>query len=613
VIGPLFLDELKEELERAGTSKRILNALHDRIAEIRIFDPACGCGNFLVVAYRELRLLEYEILRRLYGEKVEPEHLKVRIEQVNGIEINEWPARIAEVAMFLIEHQMDDRMRELLPKFFTRLPIKSVANIHVGNALRMDWNDVLPANRCAYIVGNPPFVGKKERNSEQREDMKTVWGTSSKSGNLDYVTCWFKQASVYSKGTSVQTAFVATNSIAQGEQASSFLGALIDEGWNIKFAHRTFAWQSEARGAAHVKVIIVGFTWQRLTGALLFDYSQDATSGTRSAVSRLNQYLTEGGDAPSITARGRPLCAVPHMTYGSQAIDQERNAPEGTGLIVTSGQRLDLLRETPELEPFIKQYVGGKELLSGESRYCCWLEGAPPSLIRRSALLQIRLESVRKFRLASARAQTRRLATTPTLFGGNLQPTTDYLLIPKVTSETRDYIPMRFFGSDVIASGSALVVADANHFHFGVLTSAMHMGWMRRVAGRMKSDYQYSANVVYNNFPWPQEVDPKAKSAVEAAAQTVLDARAAHPNATLADLYDPLTMPPNLRAAHNDLDKAVDRCYRKQPFTSERERVEHLFELYQRLAAPLKAEAEPAKKKRTGRARSATSDTEAAK
>ena len=591
VIGPLFLDELKAELERAGTSKRILNALHDRIAEIRIFDPACGCGNFLVVAYRELRLLEYEILRRLYGEKVEPEHLKVRIEQVNGIEINEWPARIAEVAMFLIEHQMDDQMRQLLPKFFTRLPIKSVANIHVGNALRMDWNDVIPSAQCNYIVGNPPFVGAMMMTPSQREDLMAAAADAEGVGVLDYVAGWYFKAKEYIQGSAIRCAFVSTNSIAQGEQVGLLWDPMFKRGIKIDFGYRTFAWESEARGKAAVHVVIIGFSVGGIRPGKII-YAVDGESNVVSAAPARNiaPYLFDGPDL-ALRNGSTPICPVPPMAWGSQPRD-------GGNLLLSAEERSSLLRAEPDAAKWIRPYCGADEFINGIPRYCLWLLEIEPSELRKLPEVTRRVEEVRKMRLASKAATTRRLADEPTRFAQIAHTGDPYLLIPGVSSEKRPYIPIGFIDRETIASNLVQIVPNATGYEFGFLSSIMHMAWVRQFCGRLESRFRYSKDIVYNNFPWPQDVDSKARGAVETAAQAVLDARATHPKSTLADLYDPLAMPPNLRAAHNDLDKAVDRCYRKQPFTSERERVEFLFELYQKLAAPLSAEAKSAKKSR---------------
>jgi len=591
VISPLFLDELKAELERAGTSKRILNALHDRIAEIRIFDPACGCGNFLVVAYRELRRLEYEILRRLYGEKVEPEHLKVRIEQVNGIEINEWPARIAEVAMFLIEHQMDDQMRELLPKFFTRLPMKSVAKIHVGNALRMDWNEVIPAAKCTYILGNPPFVGAMMMTPEQRDDLVLAAGQDADGiGVLDYVAGWYFKARDFIDGTQVRCAFVSTNSLCQGEQVGLLWEPMFRRGIKIDFGYRTFAWTSEARGKAAVHVVIVGFSRDCCRDKAVFEVDGETGKVSRYVAKNIAPYLFDGPDA-SLRNRSTPICSVPPMAWGSQPRD-------GGNLLLDAKERLDLIEACPSASKWVRPYLGADEFINGVPRFCLWLVGIEPAELRRMREVSRRVEEVRKVRLASKAGTTRRLADEPTRFAQIAHTGDPYLLIPSVSSERRSFIPIGFIDKDTIASNAVQIVPNATRYEFGFLSSTMHMAWVRQFCGRLKSDFRYSKDIVYNNYPWPQDVDPKAKAAVETAAQAVLDARSAHPKSTLADLYDPLAMPPNLRAAHNDLDKAVDRCYRKQPFTSERERVEFLFELYQKLAAPLSAEAKPAKKSR---------------
>ncbi|MCX5650215.1 MAG: class I SAM-dependent DNA methyltransferase [Planctomycetota bacterium] len=599
VIGPLFLDELKSELERAGTSKRMLNALHDRLAEIRLLDPACGCGNFLVVAYRELRLIECEVLRRLLRGDIQRDNLRVRIDQVNGIEINEWPARIAEVAMFLIEHQMDDRMRALLPKLFSRLPIKSVANIHVGNALTMDWNEVIPASECTYVLGNPPFVGAMMMTPEQRQDLLLTAGEAEGVGVLDYVAGWYFKARDYIPGTRVRCAFVSTNSICQGEQVGLLWEPMFRRGIKIDFGYRTFAWISEARGKAAVHVVIVGFSNGCCETKTVFEVDAETDHVSGFPARNIAPYLFDGPDT-SLRNRGKPICSVPPMAWGSQPRD-------GGNLLLSEEERVELLQRCPDAVAWVRPYLGADEFINGFPRFCLWLPGIAPAELRRLPEVARRVEAVRKMRLASKASSTQRLAEEPTRFAQIAHTGDPYLLVPGVSSERRPYIPIGFIDKDTIASNLVQIVPNATLYEFGFLSSTMHMAWVRQFCGRLKSDFRYSKDIVYNNYPWPQDVDSKAKGTVERTAQAVLDARRAHPGSTLADLYDPIAMPADLRAAHDDLDKAVDRCYRKQPFTSERERVEFLFDLYQKLAAPLAAEAKP--KKRTRKSKSPDSAT----
>jgi hypothetical protein len=590
VIRPLFLDDLHADFERAKLSGPDLERVHQRIARLRFLDPACGCGNFLVVAYRELRLLEIEILKRLYG--ADQPNLDIQglslvdVDAFCGIEIREWPARIAEVAMWLMDHQMNIRLSEGFGQYFVRLPLKKSPTIRWGNALRLDWNEVLPAGRCSYILGNPPFVGKKEQTDEQKADLGLLFAGVRGSGVLDYACGWYAKAGDFIQGTEIRVAFVSTNSITQGEQVGILWTHLFDRfHLSIHFAHRTFAWESEARGKAHVHVVIIGFAARAAASRTLFEYRDPRGEPVAVAASNINPYLA---DAPNtlLLKRGKQLGAGPEITYGSMANDR-REKDEGPGnLILDAGARASLLKDDPALGTYIRPYVGSVEFLNGTERWCLWLVDAPPALIRASSGVYERVEAVRQARLESGRAETRKLAAVPHLFGEIRQPKSTYLLVPKVSSETRPYLPVGFLSSDVIANGSALIVPGATLCHFGVLSSAMHMAWMRYTCGRMKSDYQYSIQIVYNNFPWPVRPEIDCRAAVETAAQAVLDARKLFPGSTLAELYDALAMPPALTRAHAALDRAVDLCYRPQPFQDDRQRVQYLFALHEELIAP---------------------------
>ncbi|MCH8046823.1 MAG: class I SAM-dependent DNA methyltransferase [Planctomycetes bacterium] len=590
VIGPLFLDDLKTELDKAKNDKNKLRKLHARLADMRLLDPACGCGNFLVISYREMRVLELEILRRLLKRQQITDIetiLKLDVGQMYGIEIEEWPVRIAEVAMWLMDHQMNQRLSEEFGEYFVRLPLRTSPHIHHGNALRVDWNEILPASECTHVLGNPPFVGKKEQTRSQKADLEKVWGDTKGTGILDYVTCWYRQAAEFIQGTTISVAFVSTNSISQGEQVAALWEPLNQRfRMEIEFAHRTFAWQSEARGKAHVHCVIIGFGQHLDMRRRLFEYEHLGSDPHETVCSNINAYLT---DAPSVfvTKRRKPINGAPPIRYGSMMIDKDRKARDDQGLILSPQYRKEMLEECPELAPFIRRLYGGDEFLNDVERWCLWLVDAPPQLLRSCKSLRVRLKGIKSFRSSSSRKRTQELAATPHLFGEIRQPDGPYLLIPKVSSFNRRYIPSGFLTHDNIASGSALIVPDAQIFHFGVISSAMHHAWMTYVAGRMKSDYQYSNAIVYNNYPWPQKLSDKKRQTVEDAAQAVLDVRETHPDATLADLYDPLSMPTNLTKAHAKLDRAVDRCYRSQPFPNERNRVEYLFKLYQKLTAPL--------------------------
>ena len=591
VIRSLFLDDLRAGFERAKSSKPELRRFHRKLARLRFLDPACGCGNFLVITYRELRSLEIDILKLLPEAQHELDIQRLSLMDVDayyGIEISEWPVRIAEVAMWLMDHQMNIRLSEAFGQYFVRLPLKKSPTIVCGNALRLDWKKILPPDKCSYVLGNPPFVGSKFQTDDQRVDMNTVVPEIENYGLLDYVTGWYFKAADYIKGTHIVVGFVSTNSITQGEQVGVLWNALFRRyDAKIHFGHRTFAWQSEARGKAHVHVVIVGFAAFETTGKHIYDYDADAEHPVVSAVTNISPYLVEGSDK-AITNRTTPVSDAPEIRFGNQPID-------GGHLLLGPKEKADLLAKAPNARKYLRLFLGAQEFINGEERWCLWLRGASPAELRTMPEIMRRVEAVRESRLASKRPATRELAATPTEFAFVSHPEKDYLLIPSVSSERRLYIPIGFMPRDVIASNLCLIIPDATLYHFGILSSAMHMAWMRQVCGRMKSDYRYSNKLVYNNFPWPEAPSAKQRAAVEAAAQAVLDARRKFPDATLADLYDPLAMPPALVKAHADLDRAVDLCYRPQPFQNDRQRVEHLFALYEKLTAPL---IPPAKKRR---------------
>ena len=595
VIGPLFLDDLHAELKKAGTKKAALKSLHERIAGMRLFDPACGCGNFLVISYRELRLIELEILQRLNpGERQRllnmSDVMKLDVDQMYGIEIEEWPARIAEVAMWLMDHQMNLRFSEAFGQYFLRLPLKKSPHIHIGNALTLEWTTVLAPIECSHLLGNPPFIGKRFRTDAQSRELATIWSGVTGHSKLDYVTCWYAKAAEYIAGTDVTAAFVSTNSISQGEQVPIMWPPLYGRGLSIHFAHRTFEWQSEARGAAHVHVVIIGFGCSEPKQRTLYEYDSGRGAPLSSTVRNIAPYLFEGSNTV-VTARRTALSAPRPIVYGSMPND-------GGNLVLTSEERATLLDDWPQLEPFIRLYLGSEEFINSLDRWCLWLEEAPPELLRSCTPVRERLAAVRRTREKSTRAATNALAATPSLFGENRQPSSNYLLIPKNPSWRRPYLTVGFESPAVIASDQCLVVPDAGLYDFGMISSAMHIAWVASIGGRLKSDYRYSNTVVYNNFPWPSSVSEKNRSAVEAAAQSVLDARTHYADSTLADLYDPLSMPSELLKSHQKLDRAIDKCYRAQPFVNERKRVEYLFTLYETLDSPLTAPSGKKKRRR---------------
>ena len=619
LIQPLFLDELKAELERIGHNEGRLKSFHVKLSNLRFLDPACGCGNFLVLAYRELRLLEIEVLERLYARqgsvfKGVSEHVAVDVDQFYGIEIEEFPAQIAQVALWLMDHQMNLRVAEQFGEYFARLPLTKSPTIVHGNALRIDWNSVVPREQLSYILGNPPFSGAMVMSDEARESFGTVLADLKGAGVLDFVAAWYWLAAKYIHGTNIEVGFVSTNSICQGEQVGLLWRPLLDRcGIRINFAHRTFKWSNEARGKAAVHCVIIGFAAHDAPTKTIYDYETLAGEPHAVAARNINPYLI---DAPDILLQNRdtPVCLMPGMRFGSMPRD-------GGNLLFTQAEYEAFLVTEPRAKPYIHPYVGSDEFLNGAWRWCLWLIDVPPDALRAMSSVMARIEQTRRFRLASKAAATRKFAATPTQFCQIAQPKTPYLLVPGVSSERRQYIPIGFMSPEVIANNLVFVVPDAELFHLGVMSSAMHMAWVRYTCGRLKSDFRYSKDIVYNNFTWPElapellspagEGSNKHRLAIEAAAQAVLDARARFPGSTLADLYDPLTMPPALVQVHHALDRAVDAAYiaaekaagRKPPkLGSDAERVAFLFERYQALTSLL-----PAAKAKPGRRRTSAS------
>ena len=592
VVRSLFLDELRAEFanrkaDRSTGRRTRLEEFHAKLCQMRFFDPACGCGNFLVIGYRELRELELETLKELFGKQTEltlaeiNKLSQVDVDQFYGIEIGEWPTRIAEVALWLMDHQMNLRVSEAFGQLYQRLPLKKSPTIKCGNALRLDWKTILPPEKCSYVLGNPPFVGKKARNIEQQADMQIIFGDVKGTGVLDYVCCWYLRAAQYIRDTQIKVGFVSTNSISQGEQPG-ILWAILFRNLDLKihFAHRTFAWQSEARGKAHVHVVVIGFGAFDTTGKRIYDYETEKI--TVVPANNISPYLIEGRDA-ALDNRENPICDVPEIRFG--------NMPNDKGnFLLTDEEKAQLLKDEPGASSVIRPILSAKEYLNGINRWCIWLKDVSPSEIRSLPKILDRVEAVKKYREASARETTKKLASYPALFGEIRQPDSNYVLIPRHSSETRRYIPMSYFSSDYIVSDSCLFIADASFYHFGILCSEMHMAWVKVVCGRIKSDYRYSNKLVYNNFPWPNATADQ-RERVEERARAVLAARDPHlpPRGlgTLADIYDPLAMPTELLRAHSELDRTVEKCYRPEPFHSDRERVEFLFSLYEKLTAPL--------------------------
>ena len=570
LIKPLFLDELWTEFESIKTNKAKLNAFHERLSKLKFLDPACGCGNFLVITYRELRLLELAVLERLYGnDRVVVELSDVALLDVDmmaGIEHEEFPARIAEVAMWLMDHQMNLKMSMEFGQYFARLPLTKSANIVHANALRINWNDVVSKDELQFIIGNPPFIGERYQNEIQRTELEQVFGSKVK---LDYVAGWYLKAAQIIQNTEIKVAFVSTNSICQGEQIS-ILWSKMFELYKIKihFAHQTFKWNNEAKGVAAVFCVIVGFGNCEAKSLRIYEYSDIKSEPIEKKVKNINPYLVEGKDI-FIGKSKNPICKVPIMQRGSDANDKGL-------LLFQKDEMTEFVLKEPLSKSYFKRAVGANEFINNKTRYTLWLLDIDPSALRSMKLVTERVYEIKKFR-----------PLNPHLYGSIRKPESQFLFVPQMSSENRNYIPIGFLSEDVIPLGPHFFVDNANNFHFGVLTSKMHNLWIRTVCGRLKSDLRYSNSIVYNNYPWPETPSEKQIKAIETAAQKVLDARAEFPTSSLADLYDPLTMPPALVKAHNELDKAVDLAYRPQAFTSEANRMVFLFELYEKYTADL--------------------------
>jgi len=597
LIKPLFLDELWAEFNKVKSNRKKLEEFHDKLASLKFLDPACGCGNFLIISYRELRLLELEILKNLFtNDEGDKQHVinintifKLDVDSYYGIECEEFPARIAEVAMWLIDHQMNMKISEEFGLYFTRLPLKKGANIIIGNALRFDWNEIISNNKLSYILGNPPFIGKQHQNKEQKEDMDLLFNNVKGSGVLDYVTSWYTKASQYIQSTNIKVAFVSTNSIAQGEQVGILWNELFSK-YNIKihFAHKTFKWNNEARGVAGVYVVIIGFAAFDVKNKILYEYDNPSSDAHKISIKNINPYLVEGNDI-TILKRNHPICDVPEISFGSMPND-------GGNLLLSDDEKIELIKKEPDAENFIKPLLSAKEFLNNKKRWCLWLVDIGPSELKKLPFVSERVKNVKQVREQSTRSATKALADFPTLFGENRQPNTDYVLIPRHSSENRKYIPFGFFSSDYIASDSCLFIPEANLYHFGILTSSMHMAWVNYVCGRLESRYRYSNELVYNNYPWPDKPSDKNVSNVELEAKNILEIRESYKNSCLADLYDPLAMPPKLVKAHRELDKAVDLCYRSNPFPNDLKRIEFLFELYEKYTNVMFNESQKKKK-----------------
>jgi hypothetical protein len=583
VVRALFLDDLRSELERCGHNQRMLKDLFIRVSNLRILDPACGCGNFLAITYRELRLLELDIRKRLRDLSDSPSQTLLNIELGNaldvdafyGIELEEFPVQIARVALWLVDHQMNVKTSKELGHYEVRLPLKKAPNIMIGNALRTDWNRFLPRDQVSYVLGNPPYAGKKRRNKDQVADMDmTMKGKVENYGVLDYVACWYIKALDYIKGTTAKVAFVSTNAITHGEQVAVLWSYLLGEGVRIHFAHRSFTWTSDAKGTAAVTVVIIGFADYDVPDKRLYDYPDPRGEPVEIKARNINPYLV---NQPSflLPNRNSPICQAPEITFGSMPND-------GGHFIFNDAEKDEFLTQDPLAAEFFRPLVSAREFLHGEKRWCLWLENVPPDRLKQHEGVLDRIELVKEYREKSQRSATRRLAVTPYLFGEIRQPNSDYVLIPLHTSEERKYIPMSLFSPISVPNNSCSVIPGASMYHFGVLMSTMHMAWVFQVAGRIRRDIRYSNGIVYNNFPWPEAPTKSQVKEVELRAQEVLDVRKRYSDAALATLYDPLITPKDLLRAHEKLDRAVERCYRAKPFKSDLGRLRQLFLLYQK-------------------------------
>jgi N-6 DNA Methylase len=641
VIGPLFLDDLHAELARltlrkTGRNPALIEFQH-KLARLTFFDPACGCGNFLVVAYRELRRLELACLKALYGDQMTDVSLlsRVTVDQFYGIEFEEFPARIAEVAMWMTDHLANNELNEAFRLNYARIPLKDTAHIRHGDALEVDWADVIAPARCSYIMGNPPFVGAKFQSELQRAQVRRIAGLGGSGGTLDYVAAWFLKAGAFVNGNPsplagegarragegtvaseqmdtleanpsprsallsrplpqgerggnkrIRIAFVSTNSITQGEQVAQLWPILFDRyHLEIAFAHRTFSWGSEARGRAHVHVVIIGLTHadNEPDEKRLFSYPDIKGLSVESRHSALTAYLFDARGVANrhlvVKEEARPINGAPKLAIGSQIID------DGHFTFLPAEKAAFVARE-PKSVPYFRQLIGADEYINGTVRWVLTLHDAEPSVLNSSALIKERIAAVRTFRLASKRKSTLAAARQPNSFALQTIPANSFLVLPRVSSERREYVPFGWQDPPAVPTDAVIVLMDAAFWQFAILTSRAHMAWLGHMGGRLKSDFRYSIGLVYNTFPWP-DASPAQRSKIETLAQAILDARAAHPTSSLADLYDPDTMPADLRRAHTALDTAVDKLYRPAPFASDRDRVEHLFGRYEALVNPL--------------------------
>jgi hypothetical protein len=639
LIKPLFLDELYAEFEAIKNNKNKLPEFHKKISSLKFLDPACGCGNFLIITYRELRLLELEILRVQYKNQTAislESILWIDVDMMYGIEYEEFPARIAEVAMWLIDHQMNMLVGQEFAQYFARLPLKKAAKIIHGDALKIEWQSLLnpvnsinivakhaniylveepleeyktinvqtetveihkgkkPGNaneiKFDYILGNPPFIGSKIMSQTQRDSVVKEFDNIQGAGVLDYVTAWYIKAAKYIQGTKTKVAFVSTNSIVQGEQTSILWGQMLNKyGIKIHFAHRTFKWSNEAKGNAAVYCVIIGFANYDSNNKSIYEYEDIKGEAHLIKAKNINPYLIDAKDA-FIEKRRKPICNVPEISFGSMPND-------GGNFFLDEDAVENYKKIEPLSSKYIKPFLGAQEFLNGQNKYCLWFENMNPKDLDLMPFSYKIIKEVEKLRKNSTREATRKLALFPALFGEIRQPKSNFILIPRVSSENRKVIPMSMYSPDYIVGDTCLSIPNATLYHLGVLQSSMHMAWVKSVCGRLKSDYRYSNEIVYNNYPWPETISQKQIDAIEKATKKILDARNEFSDVSLSKLYDVGKMPPNLVKAHIELDKAVDAAYRSKTFISEANRMEFLFELHEKYTADLFTKEKVKKKK----------------
>ena len=607
VIEPLFLDDLRAEFQRLterrdSGRRKALETFHKTLAALRFFDPACGCGNFLIVSYRELRILEIELLKALRKDgqlALDVSQLsQIDVDQFYGIELGEFPARIAEVALWMMDHIMNNRLSLEFGGSYGRIPLKKSPHIWHADALEVDWASLIAPAECSYIRGNPPFGGAKYQTPGQREQVRRVAQLGGSGGTLDYVTAWFITAGAYLRQSKAHIGFVATSSISQGEQVAQLWPILFDRyGLEISFAHRTFAWGSDARGVARVHVVIIGLT--PLGGEppvkRLFSYGDIYGDPTESEHQAITPYLFDAGTVLNrhlvVEETSTALCSAPRLFTGCQPIDDGR-------YIFDAIARAEFLAKEPKAEKYLRPFIGSEEFINGSERWILILDGESPGDLRSMPAVMQKIAAVRKFRSQSRRRSTLQLADSPTRFQVTVIPQAPFLVIPEVSSERRDYVPIGWVRPPTVPSNLVRVLLGADLWHFGILTSAMHMAWLHQIGGRLESRYGYSIGIVYNPFPWPDATDQQ-RTKIRSLAHGVLDARDQFPNSTLADLYDADAMPPQLRKAHRILDDGVDKLYSSSVFTGDRDRAEHLCGLYEKLVMPLVAMASQRTARRT--------------